>query len=126
MINKSKLALVAALAAISFAAPASAQSFTKSDGTGNVLSFTYGPGGTKQASPGEAPQGAQFAVVQQAPPRQAAAAHELAQGRFAAAATHNLYNSAVVPFAGNADPSAEAPAVTGGGSLGYNEMLKNY
>jgi hypothetical protein len=126
MTNTSKLALVAALAAISFAMPASAQSFTKGDGTGNVLSFTYGPGGTKQASPGELPAGAQAAVVRQAPARQVAAARELGRDSFAAVGTRNLYNSTVVPFAGNADPGAEAPAVTGGGSLGYNEMLKNY
>jgi len=125
MINKSKLALVAALAAISLATPASAQSFSKNDGTGNVLSFTYGPGGTKQPYP-NAPQGEQVAVARQAPAHQTAAVRQLGQSRFAAAAPRSLYDSAVVPFAGSDDPSAEAPAVTGGGSLGYNEMLKNY
>ena len=50
MINTSKkLALIAVLAAMSVASPAFAQSFSKSDGTGNVLPFAYGPGGTKPA-----------------------------------------------------------------------------
>jgi len=125
MINKSKLALVIALAAIGFAAPASAQSFTKGDGTGNVLSFTYGPGGTKPSSP--VPMESEQAVAARlAPTHQVAAVRQLGESRFAAAAPRNLYNSAVIPFAGNAGVNSEAPAVTGGGSAGYNEMLKNY
>jgi len=125
MINKSKLALVAALAAISLATPASAQSFTKGDGTGNVLSFTYGPGGTKPASPVPV-ESEQAVAARPASTHQVAAVRQIGESRFAASATRNFYNSAVVPFAGNADPNSEAPAVTGGGSVGYNEMLKNY
>ena len=51
MIKTSKLALIAVLAAMSVASPAFAQSFNKSDGTGNELPFAYGPGGTKPAPP---------------------------------------------------------------------------
>ena len=46
MINKSKLALIAALVAMSAASPALAQAFSKGDGTGNNLPFTYGQNGT--------------------------------------------------------------------------------
>jgi hypothetical protein len=123
MINNSKFALVAALAAISLATPASAQPFTKGDGTGNVLSFTYGSGGTK---PSSLVVNEQIAVARPAIANQSATVRQLAESRFAASATRNLYNSTVVPFAGNGDPNSEAPAVTGGGSAGYNEMLKNY
>jgi hypothetical protein len=49
MINKSKLALIAALVAMSATSPALAQSFNKGDGTGNELPFAYGPNGTKPA-----------------------------------------------------------------------------
>jgi hypothetical protein len=49
MTNKSKLALIAVLAAMSVASPALAQSFNKGDGTGNNMPFAYGPGGTKPA-----------------------------------------------------------------------------
>ena len=116
----SKLALVAALAAISLAPPASARSSTKGDGTGNVLSFTYGPGGTKPASavPVESAQtpAARRTLTEHVAVRQTG------RNSFAAIGASGLYNSAVMPFAGN----SEAPAVTGGGSAGYNEMLKNY
>ena len=47
MINKSQLALIATLAAISFASPAFAQALNKGDGTGSVSTFAYGPGGSK-------------------------------------------------------------------------------
>jgi len=43
MINKAKLALIAAVTAVGFAAPALAQAFNEDDGTGNVLPFSYGP-----------------------------------------------------------------------------------
>jgi len=49
MINGSKLAVIAALAAVSFASPALAQAFDARAGTGNVLPFSYGPGGTRQS-----------------------------------------------------------------------------
>ena len=46
MINTSKLALIAVLAAMSVASPAFAQSFNKGDGTGNNLPFIYGQNGS--------------------------------------------------------------------------------
>jgi hypothetical protein len=47
MIKNTKLALIAAIAAVSIASPAFAQAFTPRDGTGNVLPFSYGPGGAR-------------------------------------------------------------------------------
>src|ERR1700693_1860457 len=63
MINTSKLALIAVLAAMSVASPAFAQSFNKGDGTGNELTFAYGPNGAKPAWT-VAPQNEQIAVRQ--------------------------------------------------------------
>ena len=45
MINKSKLALIAAVLAAGVASPAFAQSFDPTDGTGNDLPAYYGPRG---------------------------------------------------------------------------------
>jgi hypothetical protein len=45
MINKSKLALIAAILAVGIASPAFAQSFDPTDGTGNGLPAYYGPRG---------------------------------------------------------------------------------
>jgi hypothetical protein len=45
MINKSKLALIAAALAAGIASPAFAQSFDTTDGTGNGLPAYYGPRG---------------------------------------------------------------------------------
>jgi len=49
MVRKSKLALIAALAAFSFASPAFAQSFDASDGTGNELPSYYDQNGALHA-----------------------------------------------------------------------------
>jgi hypothetical protein len=51
-INKTKLAVIAAIAAVSFASPALAQAWDARAGGANVLQFRYGPGGTRQFSPG--------------------------------------------------------------------------
>jgi len=48
---------------MSVASPALAQSFNPGDGTGNVLPFSYGPGGAK-ARWTVAPQNNQIAVPQ--------------------------------------------------------------
>ena len=65
MINKSKLALIAVVAAtLGIASPAFAQSYNPGDGTGNVLPFAYGPGGAKQRSVVVAPELGQIAVRQ--------------------------------------------------------------
>ena len=46
MINKSRLALITVLAAISVASPALAQAFSKGYGTGNVTPYSFEPSGT--------------------------------------------------------------------------------
>jgi len=46
MINKSKLALIVALVAMSAASPAHAQAFSKGYGTGNVTPYAFEPSGT--------------------------------------------------------------------------------
>jgi hypothetical protein len=119
MINTSKLALIAVLAAMSAASPAFAQSFSKSDGTGNVLPFAYGPGGTKPAWT-VAPQNEQIAVRQSNAGK--VAVRQTGHNRFAVTGTSGLYDYAAVPFASGSD-AANSPAATGGGSTGYNEML---
>ncbi len=119
MINTSKLALIAVLAAMSVASPALAQSFSKSDGTGNVLPFAYGPGGTKPAWT-VAPQNEQIAVRQSNAGK--VAIRQTGHARFAVTGTNGLYDYAAVPFASGSD-AANSPAATGGGSTGYNEML---
>ena len=80
MINKSKLALIAALVAMSAASPALAQSFNKGDGTGNNLPFTYGQNGTKPAWT-VAPESAQTAARQSNAGK--VAVHQNGHARFA-------------------------------------------
>ena len=118
MINKSKLALIAVLAVMSAASPAFAQSFTKGDGTGNNLPFAYGPEGTKPAWTA-APQNQQIAVQ---PNAGKVAVRQNGRNAFAAVPGRGLYDYAAVPFAAGAD-AANSPALTGGGSTGYNEMI---
>jgi len=55
MINKSKLALIATLVAMSVASPAFAQSFSKGDGTANNLPFAYGPNAPSPLGPSPLP-----------------------------------------------------------------------
>jgi hypothetical protein len=119
MINKSKLALIAALLAMSVASPTLAQSFDKSDGTGNSLPFAYGPGGTHPTWT-FAPQNKQIA----ARPNNAGrvAVRQTGRNTFAAVPGRGLYDYATVPFGSGFD-AANSPAATGGGSTGYNEML---
>jgi hypothetical protein len=119
MINTSKLALIAVLAAMSVASPAFAQSFNKADGTGNELPFAYGPGGTKPAWT-VPPQNEQIAVRQSNAGK--VAVRQTGHNRFAVTGTNGLYDYAAVPFASGSD-AANSPAATGGGSTGYNEML---
>jgi hypothetical protein len=119
MINTSKLALIAVLAATSVASPAFAQSFNKGDGTGNNLPFAYGPGGTKPTWT-VATENAQVAVRQSNAGK--VAVRQTGHNRFAVTGTTGLYDYAAVPFASGSD-AANSPAATGGGSTGYNEML---
>ena len=65
MIKMSKLALVAALVAVSVASPALAQSFNPRDGTGNVLPLQYQNDGGRtawMAEPGNQRANTQVAV----------------------------------------------------------------
>ena len=85
MINTSKLALIAALVAMSAASPALAQSFNKGDGTGNNLPFLYGQNGTKPAWT-VAPEADQTAARQTAARQSNAgkvAGHQNGHARFA-------------------------------------------
>ena len=109
MINKSKLTVIATVAAISLASPAFAQSFDKSYGTGNELPFAYGPDGAKPAWTTES-QNQQIAVRQSNAGR--VAVRQKGQDRFATGGTSGFYNYVAVPYA--ADGDAYAPAVTGG------------
>jgi hypothetical protein len=122
MINKSKLALIALLAVMSAASPAFAQSFAKGDGTGNNLPFAYGPEGAKPAWTAAA-QNQQIAVRPSNAGR--VAVRQNGRNSFAAVGTSGLYDYAAVPFASGSD-AANSPALTGGGSTGYNEMILRY
>lgn len=97
-----KLITIVALTASVLATPAFAQSFNPSDGTGNELPFSYGPGATKQRWTVVAPQTNQIAGWQS-----------------------GLDAYAMVPGASSAT-DANSPAVTGGGSEGYNQLLETY
>jgi hypothetical protein len=62
--TKSKLTLIAAIAVMTVASPALAQSYNPADGTGNVLPFSFGPGGAKQRWTVVAPQNDRVATRQ--------------------------------------------------------------
>ena len=78
------------------ATPAFAQSFCTCDGTGNVLKFTNNP----------------ITYQNQAP-------------AIAAMTPSGLHAFAMAPKRPDALLNSNDPAATGGGSLGYNEMLRN-
>jgi hypothetical protein len=116
MMKKTTLALITALVATSIASPVFAQSYNPGDGTGNALPFAFGPGGIKQRSVAVPPAGLTVGSEQ-------LAARNSGRHLYAfvpSADRRHLY--AVVP---SADPMATPndPAVTGGGSAGYNAML---
>jgi len=79
------------------ATPAFAQSFCTCDGTGNVLKFTNNPITYQNHAPA-----------------------------IAAMDPSGLHAFAMVPGRPNADLNSNGPAFAGGGSLGYNELLRNY
>jgi hypothetical protein len=104
MINNSTLALLAALTAASVASPAVAQSSLER--YGSQLPYYYDASG-KQIHGTWAPEAS--AKVDQRPSQSA----------------RQLYLSAPrEPAAATSD--ANDPALAGGGSLGYNQNLKNY
>jgi hypothetical protein len=99
MIRISRLAMIAAVAAI-IATPAFAQSFDPDVGSGNVLPFS------------SAPRVAQTGKI---------ADRKDTQGKMTARRS-GLHAFAMVPGAASGFDS-NSPAVTGGGSLGYNQLL---
>ena len=98
MVTKKKIAVIAAIAALSYASPALAQSFSRQDGTGNELRSYYDSQGGLHAG-----------IVSEQ--KEIVAAHHSGLNAFARI--------------GRPDFSSDTPANTGGGSIGYNEMLKN-
>jgi hypothetical protein len=98
MIRKSKLALIAAVAAAGVAAPALAQSFDPDAGTSNLV-------GANAASA--------MSQTIVAPPTSGLRAYGM------------VPRTATAP-AGAADSALTDPALNGGGSTGYNEMLLQY
>ncbi len=114
MINKSKIALVAALA-VGIASPAFAQSYNKGDGTANELPFAYNVGGGKPA------YGPTRAI-----PNQQTAVRENSHSRVAAAGPHRLYNYAPIGSAQLPNAAENSSGATGGGSAGYNAMVETY
>jgi hypothetical protein len=97
MVTKSKIALIAAIAALSCASPALAQSFNRSEGTGNELPSYYDSQGGLHTG---------IAAVQ-----------------------HNqtgVRRSGLNAFAsvGRSGFASDDPSSTGGGSVGYNQMLQ--
>ena len=99
-----KTRLIAAIAAAGIASPALAQSFDPEAGSGNVVPFSYATRLPHRATP--SPFG------------------RTAEARLPHVRTA-LHAFAMVPR-GAADGNANDPALTGGGSAGYNEMLQRF
>jgi hypothetical protein len=99
----SRLVLVAAIAAAGIASPALAQSFDPEAGSGNVVPFSYAPNPAQNNT---------------------AAVRRSNYGRIAAR-QNGLHAFAMVPR-GSVGGNSDDPALTGGGSAGYNEMLKRF
>jgi hypothetical protein len=103
MTTISKLALIAAIAVAGIASPVLAQSFDPEAGSGNIVPFSYAP------------------IVTQ---HDTVAVRPNSQGKMAAH-QNGLHAFAMVPR-GTAQGNANDPALTGGGSAGYNEMLERF
>jgi hypothetical protein len=99
----SRLAMIAAVAAVGTASPAFAEFFNPQEGTGNEVPFSY------QST---APHNDKMVVR-----------HNRHRNR--AFRRSGLHAFARVPGP-QAGPNPNDPALTGGGSIGYNEMLYNY
>jgi hypothetical protein len=97
MVTKLKVALIAAIAALSFASPALAQSYDNDWGTGNERPTYYDSNGGLHA--GNVHMQSQVAV------------HRSGLNTFASI--------------GRSGFASDEPSSTGGGSVGYNEMLQN-
>ncbi len=104
MSKLSALVLIATLATAAGALPAFAQSFDPDAGTGNIVPFNAAP---------PAPQVQHMAAVRQT-------------GRATVATREaGLHAFAMIP-GGRVGTGTYDPALTGGGSLGYNQNLANY
>jgi hypothetical protein len=103
MTKFSTLAVIATIAAVANALPASAQSLDPEAGSGNVLPFSYGPITAQNDT----------IAVRQANPGKVAARR------------NGLHAFAMVPR-GSANGNSNDPALTGGGSAGYNQMLEQF
>jgi hypothetical protein len=103
MMTISKFALITAIAAAGIASPALAQSFDPEAGSGNVAGFSYAP------TPA---QNDEFAARQSSHAR-------------TAARQNGLHAFARVPGT-SSNSGSNDPAFIGGGSVGYNQMLKQY
>jgi hypothetical protein len=104
MINKAKLALIAAVAAVSFASPALAQTINGGDETGNPSPYSYQPA-------------ASDAAIRHAGAR-AARRNGLDAYAMERRPQSNSAPRARMPV------DSDDPALTGGGSIGYNELLQ--
>ena len=103
MTTISKITLIAAIAAAGIASPAWAQSFDPEAGSGNVVPFSYAPIAAQSTT---------------------AAVRQKNQGKVVVRA-NGLHAFAMVPR-GAAESNADDPALTGGGSAGYNQMLQRF
>jgi hypothetical protein len=103
MITISRMALIAAVTAAGIASPALAQSFDPDAGSGNVLGFSYAPS---------------------AVPNDNVAVRQSSHAKIAARKS-GLHAFALVPGPSSGSSSND-PALTGGGSAGYNQMLQQY
>jgi hypothetical protein len=103
MTKFSTLAVIATVAAAGIASPALAQSFDPEAGSGNIVPFSY------------APIAAQNDTV---------AVRQTSHAKIAAR-QNGLHAFAMVPRSA-AQGNANDPALTGGGSAGYNEMLQRF
>jgi hypothetical protein len=103
MIKFSTFAVIATVAAAGIASPALAQSFDPEAGSGNVVPFSYAP------TPA---QNDRVAVRQ--------TSHAKVAGR-----QNGLHAFARIP-GGAAGGDSNDPALTGGGSAGYNQMLQQF
>lgn len=97
MVTKSKIAIIAAVLGLLSVSPALAQSFCACNGTGNELQSYYDQNGALHAR--KAPMQSQIAV------------HRSGLNAFASV--------------GRSGFASDEPSNTGGGSIGYNEMLQN-
>jgi hypothetical protein len=120
--SMSKLALIAALAAVSMASPAFAQAQSHDgsmlphyfDASGALVWGSWGPSQAPAVHPiAQAPANINHRVARSA--RQMYMSVPSGASAFAA-----------VPLTTRSDPNPNDPALTGGGSRGYNQNLYNY